>query len=212
MELVDFLSTVVPPGRIIVARMIDRQRQDGKKYKGFSHIVCKTHAEAADTAKLLAQGGHDVYFALASYKQGFHQNDKGKKVVRVRENVQELKALWFDIDFKGEYHDAHAALIAIRDFCEATTLPRPAVLVGSGNGVHAYWPFDTYITLERWQRLADAVKEAAKALGLKADLVCTADACRVLRPPGTTNFKDPANPKPVKLLFSTGDEYSPDDL
>jgi len=212
MELVDFLSTVVPPGRIIVARMIDRQRQDGKKYKGFSHIVCKTHAEAADTAKLLAQGGHDVYFALASYKQGFHQNDKGKKVVRVRENVQELKALWFDIDFKGEYHDAHAALIAIRDFCEATTLPRPAVLVGSGNGVHAYWPFDTYITLERWQRLADAFKEAAKALGLKADLVCTADACRVLRPPGTTNFKDPANPKPVKLLFATGDEYSPDDL
>jgi hypothetical protein len=212
MDLVDFLSAVVPPGRIIVARMVDRQKPDGKKYKGFSHIVCSTHVEAAATALSLAEGGHDVYFALASYKQGFHQNEKGKRVVRVRENVQELKALWFDIDFKGEYPDATAAVTALAKFCAVTTLPRPAALVGSGNGVHAYWPFDTYITLERWQRLADSLKEAAKALGLKADLVCTADACRVLRPPGTTNFKDPTNPKPVRLLFASGQEYNPDDL
>ncbi len=212
MELVDFLSAVVPPGRIIVARMVERQKPDGAKFKTFAHIVCKTHAEAAETATTLASGGHDVYFALASYKQGFHLNAKGKRVVRVRENVQELKALWFDIDFKGEYHDATAAVTALATFCEATSLPRPAALVGSGNGVHAYWPFDTYITLERWQRLADSLKEAAKALGLKADLVCTADAARVLRPPGTMNFKDPANPKPVRLLYASGEEYHPDDL
>lgn len=212
MELIGFLSSVVPPGKIIVARMVERQKPDGAKFKTFAHYVCSTHAEAASTATTLVEGGHDVYFALASYKQGFHQNEKGKKVVRVRENVSELKALWLDIDFKGEYHDATAAVQAIAKFCEETTLPRPAALVGSGNGVHAYWPFDTYITLERWQRLADAFKEAAKALGLKADLVCTADACRVLRPPGTTNFKDPANPKPVRLLFASGEEYDVDAL
>ena len=47
MDLVDFLSAVVPPGRIIVARMVERAKPDGTKYKTFAHIVCRTHAEAA---------------------------------------------------------------------------------------------------------------------------------------------------------------------
>ncbi len=212
MDLKEFLGRVVPAGKVVIARMVERQKPNGAKFKTFAHYVCSTYEEAAETALTLVEGGHDVYFALASYKQGFHQNDKGKRVVRVRENVQALKALWLDIDFKGEYPNASKALLAVRDFCAATHMPRPALLVGSGNGVHAYWPLDTAVPLDRWQRLADAFKEAAKAHDLKADLVCTADACRVLRPFGTMNFKDPANPKAVKLLFSSDGDYSPDSL
>ena len=212
MELTQFLKTVVPEGHIIVARMVERQKPDGAKFKTFAHYVCNTHAEAAETAESLVSGGHDVYFALASYKQGFHQNEKGKKVVRVRENVRDLKALWLDIDFKGEYHDLPAAVAALKAFLQATQMPSPSIVVGSGNGIHVYWPLDRALPLDRWQRLADAFKEAAKALGLKADLVCTADACRVLRPPGTQNFKDPANPKPVKILTSSDKLHDPDQL
>ena len=215
MDLTEFLDAVLPAGKLIVARMVDRQRPDGEKYKTFSHYVCSTTDEVAETAKSLVEGGHDVYFALASYKQGFHQKEKnGKlvKVVRVRENVRELKALWLDIDFKGEYHDLPAAVAALKGFLKATQMPSPSIVVGSGNGIHVYWPFDRALPLGRWQRLADSFKEAAKATGLKADLVCTADACRVLRPPGTKNFKDPAHPKDVRLLTSSEVRHDPDQL
>jgi len=212
MDLVRFLQAVVPPGRIIIGRMVERTRASGEPYNSIAHVVCSSHEEAASTAMELVGGGHNVYFALASYKQGFHLNTKGKRVVRVRENVQELKALWFDIDFKGEYPDAKTAVFALRAFSQATKMPAPAILVGSGNGLHVYWPLTEPVPLERWQRLADALKEAAKSTGLKADLACTADSCRILRPPGTVNFKDPASPKPVKLLYSSDVEFSPDDL
>lgn len=212
MELTDFFDAVLPAGKLIVARMVEKQKPDGTKFKTFAHYVCSTNTEAAETAKALVEGGHDVYFALASYKQGFHQNEKGKKVVRVRENVRELKALWLDIDFKGEYHDLPAAVTALKAFLKSTQMPSPSIVVGSGNGIHVYWPFDRALPLDRWQRLADAFKEAAKTLGLKADLVCTADACRVLRPPGTKNFKDPANPKDVRLLTASSARHDPDQL
>lgn len=149
MELTEFLDVVLPAGNLIVARMVDKQRPNGEAYRTFSHYVCSTTGEAAETAKSLVEGGHDVYFALASYKQGFHKNDKGKKVVRVRENVRELKALWLDIDFKGEYHDLPAAVAALKGFLKSTQLPSPSLVVGSGNGIHVYWPFDRALPLDR---------------------------------------------------------------
>lgn len=212
MNLQEFFELLVPPGVIVVAKMVDATAPDGRAFKTFAHTPSHLHSSAASAAFEMAKQKHNVYFALASYKQGFHQNDKGKKVIRVRENVDQLKALWFDIDFKGNYPDAKTAILALRIFSQSTGLPPPAMLVGSGNGLHTYWPLTAPVPLERWQRLADALKAAAKDKGLDADLACTADACRVLRPPGTLNWKDPANPKPVKLLYSSGKTYEPDDL
>lgn len=212
MNLADFLRAVVPEGHLIMARLVERQKPGGGRFKTFSHSVCSTHEEAAETALSLMAGRHDVYFALAAYKQGFYRNDQGKKVVRVRDNVQALKALWLDIDYKGEYPDLPAAVGALQEFLRTSHMPPPSIVVGSGNGVHVYWPFDTPVPLDRWQRLAEAFKAAAKDLGFKADLACTADACRVLRPPGTWNFKDPATPKAVKILNSSGKLHSPDQL
>jgi hypothetical protein len=88
-------------------------------------------------------------------------------------------------------------------------MPPPAILVHSGGGIHAYWPLTEPVPVGRWQELADALKNAAKATGLLADLVCTADSCRVLRPPGTVNWKDPANPRRVKILYASGVLYDP---
>lgn len=212
MELTDFLQRVTPAGRVIVARMVPRKRPDGTPYNGFAHIVCSSHAEAAEAALAMVSGGHNVYFALASWKQGFFKDARGKKVVRVRENVDSLKALWLDIDFKGDYKDAKTAVLAVKVFCQQAALPPPSILVGSGNGLHAYWPFTEAVPVERWQGLADAFKDAAKDIGLKADGVCTSDACRVLRPPGTKNFKDPKNPKDVTIFWADDTLHSPDVL
>lgn len=212
MQLDDFLATVVPEGVVVIAQKIERVDGSGKPYPSFSHRCFTTHEAALSGITQWASGKSDVYYALAAYQQGFHPNPKDptKKVIRVRENVASLKALWLDIDYKGAYPTAEDVLVALKEFCDASGMPLPALIVSSGNGLHLYWPLTEPVPLSLWQRLADAFKEATKALGLQADPVCTADSCRVLRPPGTTNWKDPANPKPVELLYSRDEvfEYS----
>ena len=209
MELREFLAAVLPHGLNVVARKVDKVNAEGDPFSTFKHTCVETHTALATVARDISKAGADAYFALATYQQGFHDNPRhlGKKVLRVRENIAELKALWLDIDFKGEYPNAQAVVLALRAFSQATGMPAPAILVGSGNGVHAYWPLSCPEPLERWQKLAEALKEATKQVGLKTDFACTADACRVLRPPGTQNFKDPANPKAVRILYSNGKEF-----
>ncbi len=202
MKLSEFLNTVVPDGNIVV----------GSKGVKFRNSFTKSQADALKLIKKKAAGTDDIYFALATFKQAWHKNAKGKSVLRVRDNVNELKALWFDIDFKGGLSDPTQVVAALREFSNRTGVPAPSILVHSGNGIHAYWPFTTAVPYERWQRMADRFKELAQQHELPADLVCTADACRVLRPPGTRNFKDADNPKPVYFLYTGGKLNDPDTL
>lgn len=206
MNLSEFYAAILPPeGKLIVARMCDGNK-NGRSFKYFKHVVCEDHAQAQKATAAIAKSGSDVYYALASYQQGFHPkpNAPTKQQVRVRDNVHKLKALWFDIDFKGGLSNPTEVVAALREFCNRTRMPAPSILVHSGNGIHVYWPFESSIAYTRWQALADALKAAAQAQALPADLVCTADACRVLRPIGTRNHKDPAQPKPVVPIFSSG--------
>lgn len=212
MKLSEFLEAVVPSGTIILAKKVLRKDGQGKEYPAVSHTVVTDHQQAAASIQHLANGPGDVYFALASYRQGFHTNAKNKKVVRVRENVDSLKALWFDIDFKGGLSDPKMVVAALQRFCAASGMPAPSMLVHTGNGLHAYWPFTVPVPYALWQGLADALKELAKAHALQADLVCTGDACRILRPIGTVNRKDPANPKSVTLVYNSGKLHDPEHL
>lgn len=212
MDLKQFLETIVPPGVMVVARLVERTDADGNPYTTFAHRTSTFHAAAAKAIEEMAGSGENVYYAMAAYRQGFHTNAEGKKVLRVRPNVAAVKALWLDIDFKGAYPDAKTAVLALRAFSQATAVPGPSILVGSGNGLHAYWPLTEPVTVDRWQRLADALKAACLEIGLEADHKCTGDAARVLRPPGTFNYKDPANPKPVKILYTSGKLFDYEDL
>jgi hypothetical protein len=208
MDLQEFLETVTPSGTHVVARKVDLTAEDGRKFSSFVHTVASTTEEATGSICRQVKLNADIYYALASYKQGFYKittkSGREKKVIRVRENVDRLKALWFDIDFKSGYSDGAAAVTALKAFCEATGLPLPSLMVHSGNGIHVYWPLTEAVSVADWEPLAEALKQAAKDHGLKADLACTADACRVLRPPLTYNYKEPENPKLVKLLYSNG--------
>lgn len=202
MKLSEFLNTVVPDGNIVVG------------YKGvkFRNSFTKSQADALKLIRKKATSSDDIYFALASFKQNWHKDAKGKSVLRVRDNVNELKALWFDIDFKGGLSDPTQVVAALRAFSNSTGVPAPSILVHSGNGIHAYWPFTTAIPYGRWQPMADRFKELANECGLEADLACTGDACRVLRPPGTKNYKRRDTPKPVYFLYSGGKLNDPDAL
>ena len=225
MTLTEFLSLLVPPGVLVAGKLVPKTNAEGKDYNAFSHAIAKLHTDFA--AHLVRMDGEqkNAYFALAAYKQGWHDGEidpktgKPKKQLRVRTNVESLKALWFDIDFKPKkdgtppkYKTVAEAAAGLKAFAVATGIPVPSVFVGSGNGLHAYWPFDQPLPLDRWQRLADALKTAAIEHGVDIDPTCTADACRVLRPPGTSNWKDPANPKPVQLLHSSGKTFTADEI
>lgn len=71
--------------------------------------------------------------------------------------------------------------------------PAPSLIVGSGNGRHAYWSLWPPATPDAIER---ANRRLAYAIG--ADSRAT-DAARILRPPGTFNHRG-AEPLAVKLL------------
>lgn len=220
MNLAEFLALLVPPGTLVAGKLIPKTNAEGKAYNAFSHAIAKLHTDFAAHLIRMDREQKNTYFALAAYKQGFHdgppdpKTGQPKKQLRVRSNVESLKALWFDIDFKAPspYPDVKTAAVALKVFSQATGVPTPSVLVGSGNGMHAYWPIDQPVPLERWQKLADALKAAAIEHKVAIDPTCTADACRVLRPIGTHNWKDPSNPKPVRLLHSSGKTFTVEEL
>ncbi|NCF69106.1 MAG: DUF927 domain-containing protein [Chloroflexi bacterium] len=213
MKLLEFLAAVMPQtGVRVIARTREGLNKRNKPFTYFQHLPCNTHEQAQQAVKQIVKATDaDVYYALATFKQSFHSNNKGKKVIRVRENVSKLKALWLDIDFKHGLSDHTQVVAALREFSNRSGMPMPSILVHSGNGIHAYWPFEEEIDGIRWQALANGLKQICQDHGLAADHACTADPCRVLRPIGTLNRKDPDNPKIVKGI-STGALFDPSKL
>ena len=144
--------------------------------------------------------GSTVYHAVSSYRE---------RSTRKRENVLAIKSFWLDLDAgPGKpYVDMGQAVNALATFLHATRLPEP-VLVGSGVGVHVYWPLQRQLTLAEWQPLANNLKDLCRKHGLQAGPERTGDAASILRPPGTHHRKDPNNVRPV----IGGDPRGPYDL
>jgi hypothetical protein len=112
-----------------------------------------------------------------------------------RDAIRRVNALWADCDGS----DCVDAVRRIR--------PRPAIVVRSGSrdSVHAYWPL--------WPQAApDEAEKANRRLAhhLGADPRST-DAARILRPPGTLNFKHtPA--VPVELVYLAIRSFTVDEV
>lgn len=135
--------------------------------------------EAADN---LAQEGFNAYFGLATFKTG--ENRKA-------ENAMQFKSFFLDLDCRPgkEFPSKQEAIAELRRFCKVTKLPRPT-LVDSGGGVHVYWPLTQAIDAEEWWVVAEQLKAMCQLHALEADPSVTSDRARVLRVPGTLNFKD----------------------
>ena len=141
---------------------------------------------------LLAIGQHtDVYHCLASFRQ---------PTSRSAANVFLVRTFRLDLDAgpTKPYASAQEALSAFSTFAKAHALPRPYV-VGSGGGVHIYWPLHDAIDPDAFVSGAWALRRLTEAAGLQADPVCTIGPERILRTPGSWNFKEPT-PRPVTLL------------
>lgn len=148
---------------------------------------------AVDDALRLSDAGFDSYFCTATLMDS---------ASRKAAHVQCVRCFKLDLDVGTEnpakYTGKRAAIEALAEFCETTGLPIPTT-VDSGNGVHVYWPLTEALDADTGKRYSENLKAICITYGLKADPTCTADLARILRVPGTMNFKDPANPKPVRL-------------
>jgi hypothetical protein len=159
------------------------------------------------TAELLAEG-RDAYFGCSKFETGAN---------RTKDNVLSIKAFWIDLDC-GEakaivnektgrpdgYIDQATGLDELEKFRELIGLPKP-ILVNSGRGIHAYWPLESAVTRHEWEPVAARLNELCVIHKLYVD-ASVFEAARVLRIPGTLNFKDKP-PKPVEII-SDGDDTS----
>jgi RecA-family ATPase len=165
--------------------------------KGLPGHSCQTIDAALQViTNLLAGPPANIYFCLSSQRL-----NSGK---RSRKNAIAFQCVWVDIDVDPDdpkkYASLAEAIAAVFWFCDQLGIPRPSILVASGGGLHAYWLSDRTLSVDEWQLFADALKAAAKTANLKFDAGVTGDAARVLRVPGTINWKYDDGPRPVRLL------------
>src|SRR5271166_2478116 len=152
----------------------------------------------------------DVYFCLSQQSTtGKIVHDK-KIAKRLAQNATALSCLWVDLDGNKQppkgYSSKLLAVTALTEFCRDTGYPPPSALVDSGNGLHVYWISDRPLSPDEWLGYAKGLWDALQTWGLHADPV-TLDAARVLRVPGTFNYKTrPANP--VKILRLAETDYN----
>lgn len=133
-----------------------------------------------------------------------------------------IPGLWTDLDIAGPAHkstalppDREAGLALLREMAAA-----PTFVIDSGWGLYGWWLFDYPRSLrdadgrDRAHRLVLGAQEALRRLagthGWTVDP--TGDLARVLRLPGTTNWKIEGDPRPVRVLHHTGQRYEPDQL
>jgi hypothetical protein len=183
-------------GTIIIAEKLQR---------GFRHYACENITEASSKATRIGAASGDAYFAPAQFKDFDRTATKGN---RVGTKAIGAWSFWLDIDVgdkkaaegKG-YTTQRAALMALRDFCDATGLPKPLLVVCSGYGLHVYWLMSEFVPADRWRQIASKLKALTIAHKFLVDQSRTADIVSLLRPAGTLNFKNPGNPQPVAVLF-----------
>ena len=114
-------------------------------------------------------------------------------------DILAVSSLYSDIDVKSGAHAQNALPSSTNEAIEfLNSLPlNPSIIVNSGNGLHAYWLLDAPFKIQNakdkeyissifkgWSKF---VNTHAKKRGWKLDNV--SDLARVLRAPGSINFK-----------------------
>lgn len=168
----------------------------GYSKPGWRGKPCQSIEECIKTIQWVQRSPEvkDIYVCMSSqreYELRTGNNGQFKVAVRSQQNAHQLRTLYADVDVKeGAYKTTEDALVAFADFLKRSGLPRPTLFVASGSGgFHCYWTMDKALSIAEWQPLANALSEALRRHGVKADTACTVDSARVLRIPETYNAK-----------------------
>lgn len=164
----------------------------------------------------LALNKHDVYYGIGLYREKKSKNERGKA-----SEVSYLPGLWMDIDCSEGTH-TEKSLPTFNEALEFLNrhLPSPSIVVNSGGGLHAYWLFKQGIEIatpseskqisELIQNFQSTIRQFGQQQGWKFDN--TSDLARVLRVPGTLNYKNIFSPKEVNIMSEIPVRYSLEDF
>lgn len=201
-EIASFISRVLPwprdgdPGVVNLHWTSPKgPGMRGRPYTNVAHFLSMAAwgSKHADSIK-------DIYFCLSLQSAVGETINGHARAHRSQQNALTLKAIWLDIDVKPDkgYVKLSEALDALAKFLNDAKLVRPTAIVFSGSGLHVYWISNKPLTVIEWRPYAEGLKAAVIKYGLKCDTGLTTDAARVLRVPGTLNYKT-TPPKPVEL-------------
>src|SRR5262249_9568431 len=159
----------------------------------FTEWFAEGNAMAARAAKLVSVG-RDVYYAPAAF--GDAVNARGHRT-RSTANVVGVSSLWVDLDCgAGQRYPDQAAGLGVLGQLRGSDFGIPTSVVGSGSGLHLYYSLDRPVDRTEHLSLAQSLLAAYRAAGIIIkDPSCTTDTARLLRVPGTFNFKNPAQPR-----------------
>ena len=192
MSPLDFLAAVLPSpgnGYYCVAELSSKKKE---------HFYVENLEEIEPTTGKWLTEKRDVYFALSTFSTSNS---------REASNARWIKSMFIDMDGYASKKEAAQALSGFLTKTGLGELGTPWV-VGSGGGLHCYWPLDAAVDITTWKPVAENFKRLCRQEKLVIDMTVTADAARVLRIPGTTNFKKKYDtPRPVRLL-AEGDTFS----
>lgn len=183
MQASEFLAAVLPPpdhGFYCAAEL-------GVKKE---HAFVTSIEAVVQQATIFDEDKKDAYFGLSTFL------NSGR---RTAANARFIRSLFADIDCGDgkAYPTQLSAIEAVSAWCETMRFDVPYI-VSSGGGLHCYWPFTEAVTVAIWQPIAEAFKRSCAAHDLRIDFSVSADAARVLRVPGTRNFK---HNKSRKVVF-----------
>jgi hypothetical protein len=163
-----------------------------------------------------SQHEHNLYVGV-----GLSGRDYGATRRCVSDGVIGIVGLWADFDLKSDAHPKEALPATVEQALSILpTEVSPSIVVLTGNGIHAWWLFkepwvfeseqdqrEAATLVNRWHTL---LRDNASQRGWTYERL--ADLARVLRVPGTTNCKDPANPKPVTIHALTDLRFNPSEI
>lgn len=211
MDTKQFFQTVLPSAGIKFVAEFAPIADHPRGGVFFHHPFEDVDAMVDKVLKIDAKGKNVAYHACATYKEVIYKTSpKGKQYAagRTQVNAKHAKAIWQDFDVNKmddegnlksfSYATRDEALQAVKLMAKSTGFGTP-LLVSSGNGLHAYWPFTEEVTATEWSCLATKVRQIMQHLGVKFDASRDQDVASILRPPGTHN-----NGKLVKVVCNGG--------
>lgn len=167
---------------------------------------------ASSIAKMV-EAKKSVYFGLGV--SSVHKTNRQRFLAK---EIEGIPGLWLDLDFGDTGHKKAKLPPTLTDAVELVkAMPlEPSYIVMSGHGVHAYWLFDQFLAFdesftneqahELSHRWSLKCKEIAAERKWEVDSVF--DLARVLRVPGTVNWKDTENPIDVSVIHRSDARYT----
>lgn len=137
----------------------------------------------------------DVYYGVGTRRcPDVNQMGKCQHKSRGLDHISRLPGAWVDLDVQSPDEPNKHYPSQLEGLEALYGLPAPpTIIVGSGAGLHAYWPFEKL------------TKDLDSIVSLNADIAASlscdncGDAPRILRIPGTFNHKH-GRPLPVTLI------------